>query len=182
MTGSSLFWPMQRKASPCRAARDGSSGSGLRRCSMRSPQRRSWTGKRLSCSANCRDNIRIRKGIRSRDGESISQDEGGEGRMATVRLNRLRPSGASGSYIEAMHAILAHAGWIDCTPSTLAGMTASCFRFTVNRRLTGNRRRRTIGWRSILSPGISSVSRPASMPAFPSRLRFRCTRSTPCRC
>ncbi|MFD3268566.1 hypothetical protein ACE3MS_00215 [Paenibacillus dendritiformis] len=57
--------------------------------------------------------------------------------MASIRLNRLRPSGASGSYIEAMHAILAHAGWIDCSPSTLAGMTASCFRFTVNRRLTG---------------------------------------------
>lgn len=56
--------------------------------------------------------------------------------MASIRLNRLRPSGASGSYIEAMHAILAHAGWIDCSPSTLAGMTASCFRFTVNRRLT----------------------------------------------
>lgn len=56
--------------------------------------------------------------------------------MASVRLNRLQPSGASGSYIEAMHAILAHAEWIDCSPSTLAGMTASCFRFTVNRRLT----------------------------------------------
>lgn len=56
--------------------------------------------------------------------------------MAIVRLNGLRPSGASGSYIEAMHAILAHAGWIDCSPSTLTGMTASCFRFTVNRRLT----------------------------------------------
>lgn len=56
--------------------------------------------------------------------------------MASVRLNRLQPSGASGSYMEAMHAILAHAGWIDCSLSTLAGMTASCFRFTVNRRLT----------------------------------------------
>lgn len=51
--------------------------------------------------------------------------------MASVRQNRLRPSGASGSYIEAMHSILAHAGWIDCSPST------PCFRFTVNRRLTG---------------------------------------------
>lgn len=57
--------------------------------------------------------------------------------MASIRLNRLRPSGQAGSYIEAMHAILAHAGWIDCSPSTFAGMTASCFRFTVHRRLTG---------------------------------------------
>lgn len=40
------------------------------------------------------------------------------------------------SYIDAMHAVLSHAGFISCPKPMLAGMTSAAFRFTVNRRLT----------------------------------------------
>ncbi|UHA73555.1 hypothetical protein [Paenibacillus sp. 481] len=38
-------------------------------------------------------------------------------------------------YVDAMHAILTHKGWISCPKYMLAGMTALCFRFTVQRQL-----------------------------------------------
>lgn len=53
-----------------------------------------------------------------------------------VVLAKLKMKVESESYIDALHAILIHKGWIDCSKSILAGMTASAFRFTVNRRLT----------------------------------------------
>ena len=54
----------------------------------------------------------------------------------TVKITDLTMSIESESYIDAMHAILSHKGWISCSKPMLAGMTASAFRFTVNRRLT----------------------------------------------
>lgn len=56
--------------------------------------------------------------------------------MMAVVIPDLRMSLESGSYIDAMHAVLTHKGWIALTKPKLAGMTASSFRFTVNRRLT----------------------------------------------
>ncbi|OPA75229.1 hypothetical protein BVG16_21765 [Paenibacillus selenitireducens] len=39
-------------------------------------------------------------------------------------------------YIDVMHAILKHRGWMTCSRAMLSGMTVSSFRFTVHRRLT----------------------------------------------
>ncbi|WP_028559868.1 hypothetical protein [Paenibacillus pinihumi] len=39
------------------------------------------------------------------------------------------------SYIDAMHAVLTHSGWISCSKPMLACMTASAFRFVIHRRL-----------------------------------------------
>lgn len=55
--------------------------------------------------------------------------------MAVVIPN-LRMVIESESYIDAMHAVLTHKGWITMPKYRLAGMTAAAFRFTVNRRLT----------------------------------------------
>ncbi|MFD1270613.1 hypothetical protein [Paenibacillus motobuensis] len=49
--------------------------------------------------------------------------------------NLIMPLGAEG-YIAAMHTILTHQGWIDCSKAMLAGKTAAAFRFTVDLRLT----------------------------------------------
>ena len=56
--------------------------------------------------------------------------------MKGVLLPDLRMTIESHSYIDGMHAILTHKGWITCSKGVLAGMTAAAFRFTVNRRLS----------------------------------------------
>lgn len=56
--------------------------------------------------------------------------------MGNVVLHDLRMTIDSRSYIDAMHAILSHQGWISCSKSMLSGMTVTGFRFAVNRRLT----------------------------------------------
>lgn len=53
-----------------------------------------------------------------------------------VILEDLKMSVDSESYIDAMHAILTHRGWNAFSKPMLAGMTASAFRFTINRQLT----------------------------------------------
>lgn len=55
--------------------------------------------------------------------------------MAVI-IADLKMSIESESYIDAMHAIVAYKGWFSFSKPVLAGMTASAFRFTVNRRLT----------------------------------------------
>jgi len=58
--------------------------------------------------------------------------------MAGRRLSgHVEMRNESNAYVDALHAILLHCGWIGCSKPMLAGMTASQFRFTVNRRLTG---------------------------------------------
>ncbi|MFD0617591.1 hypothetical protein ACFQZR_08960 [Paenibacillus sp. GCM10027629] len=56
--------------------------------------------------------------------------------MQKVLLENLTLTQHANSYIDALHAILMHQGWITCSKSMLAGMTATAFRFTVDRRLT----------------------------------------------
>lgn len=56
--------------------------------------------------------------------------------MKSALLSDLRMTIESHSYIDAMHAVLTHKGWITCSKGMLAGMTAAAFRFTVNRRLS----------------------------------------------
>ncbi|MBW7458820.1 hypothetical protein K0U00_32720, partial [Paenibacillus sepulcri] len=56
--------------------------------------------------------------------------------MGAVLLTGQRMILESESYIDAMHGILFPMGWIACSKSMLAGMSAAAFRFTVNRRLT----------------------------------------------
>ncbi|WP_336775789.1 hypothetical protein [Paenibacillus sp. MMO-58] len=53
-----------------------------------------------------------------------------------VILADLKMTVDSESYIDAMHAVLHHKGWINGSKAMLAGMTSMAFRFTVNRRLT----------------------------------------------
>jgi len=56
--------------------------------------------------------------------------------LQKVLLENLTLPQHANSYIDALHAILTHQGWITCSKSMLAGMTATAFRFTVDRRLT----------------------------------------------
>jgi len=56
--------------------------------------------------------------------------------LQKVLLDNLTLPQHANSYIDALHAILTHQGWITCSKSMLAGMTATAFRFTVDRRLT----------------------------------------------
>lgn len=56
--------------------------------------------------------------------------------MGVILLDDLRMEVESYSYIDAMHAIMLHQGWIIAPKFMLTGMTAMGFRFTVNRRLT----------------------------------------------
>lgn len=56
--------------------------------------------------------------------------------MAKIILKDLRMTTESRSYIDAMHAVLTHAGWTSCSKAMLAGMTVTGFRFAVHRHLT----------------------------------------------
>lgn len=55
--------------------------------------------------------------------------------MPAVLLDGLRMTNTTQSYIDAMHAILSHRGWITCSKYMLTGMTVAGFRFTVQRSL-----------------------------------------------
>jgi hypothetical protein len=54
----------------------------------------------------------------------------------TVLLANLHMKIESRSYIDAMHGILSHKGWVTPSKPMLSGMTVTGFRFTVHRRLT----------------------------------------------
>lgn len=56
--------------------------------------------------------------------------------MGAKILDGLHMIVASRSYIDAMHAVLAHAGWTSYPKPVLSGMTVTGFRFVVERRLS----------------------------------------------
>lgn len=55
--------------------------------------------------------------------------------MGSKVLSGLRMTVEAGSYADALHAIVAHSGWASWPKSVLSGLTATAFRFVVNRRL-----------------------------------------------
>lgn len=55
--------------------------------------------------------------------------------MPAVLLDGLRMTNETQSYIDAMHAILSHRGWVTCSKPKLMGKTVAGFRFTVHRSL-----------------------------------------------
>ncbi|MFC3768569.1 hypothetical protein [Paenibacillus sp. GCM10012303] len=56
--------------------------------------------------------------------------------MGAVIVPGVQLANESESYIDAMHAVLSHKGWMAHPKPMLSGMTVAGFRFTVNRRLT----------------------------------------------
>lgn len=56
--------------------------------------------------------------------------------MAPTMLTGLSMNPGFNTYIDGLHAVLTHKGWLNCPKYALNGMTAMSFRFTVNRRLT----------------------------------------------
>lgn len=56
--------------------------------------------------------------------------------MGTKILNGLRMTVEAKSYTDALHGILSHIGWTSWSKPMLSGLTATAFRFVVNRRLT----------------------------------------------
>jgi hypothetical protein len=51
-------------------------------------------------------------------------------------LNNIQMRMQSRSYIDALHSILTHKGWVTCPKYMLAGMTVIAYRFSVHRHLT----------------------------------------------
>ncbi|QHT59135.1 hypothetical protein GXP70_03600 [Paenibacillus lycopersici] len=58
--------------------------------------------------------------------------------MGSRRLTGLALTRESLSYIDAMHAVLAHCGWFGASKAMLAGMTINGFRFSVDRKLSAD--------------------------------------------
>jgi hypothetical protein len=59
--------------------------------------------------------------------------------MTSLKVNKLhgiQMKAESRPYLDAMHAVLTHAGWTTLSKPMLAGMTVNGFRMTVHRRLT----------------------------------------------